>query len=237
MNLLGSRSVSPTDGTQRRFMSCHTVDIKAYGSDQGGLRHTAYFEFGKYESWEHRAISDLGFPIITTRENVNTPVYFTSDMEFLSQPKDLQSWLDSIFCNSDLFEETQDLIRRELSSFGPEMAKEALGKGFARLDLVVEAQEVVDLNYYEEPEESEEEEEEEEEPGMVPAASSSIESLKMKQIDAEDSKEVCIVCLNQFSVAAAVAQMPCAHIFHKDCIVSWLEKSHVCPLCRFKMPT
>ncbi|KAK7849382.1 e3 ubiquitin-protein ligase rduf1 [Quercus suber] len=31
--------------------------------------------------------------------------------------------------------------------------------------------------------------------------------------------------------------MPCSHIFHRQCIVEWLNNSHCCPICLFKMPT
>ncbi|XP_068644950.1 E3 ubiquitin-protein ligase RING1-like [Aristolochia californica] len=109
------------------------------------------------------------------------------------------------------------------------------------------AVEVVNLSYYGEPEQSIEEDddnceedddncEDDEESGMVPTTSSSIESLKTKQVGAKKLKEICTICLDQFSVGVKVVQMPCVHTFHRDCIVSWLERSHVCPLCRFEMP-
>jgi len=31
--------------------------------------------------------------------------------------------------------------------------------------------------------------------------------------------------------------MPCSHYFHEQCIFSWLQLNHVCPLCRFPLPT
>jgi hypothetical protein len=24
----------------------------------------------------------------------------------------------------------------------------------------------------------------------------------------------------------------CGHLYHRDCLLQWLESSHICPLCR-----
>ncbi|KAF3431425.1 hypothetical protein FNV43_RR26156 [Rhamnella rubrinervis] len=49
--------------------------------------------------------------------------------------------------------------------------------------------------------------------------------------------ETCGVCLDKFCIGTYACEMPCSHIFHPNCIVTWLNKSHYCPLCRFEMPT
>ncbi|KAK8298386.1 hypothetical protein V6Z12_D05G251400 [Gossypium hirsutum] len=47
----------------------------------------------------------------------------------------------------------------------------------------------------------------------------------------------CAICLDEFSEGDEVASMPCTHVFHDGCIIKWLKTSHLCPLCRFQMPT
>ncbi|MBA0746043.1 hypothetical protein Gogos_008591, partial [Gossypium gossypioides] len=47
----------------------------------------------------------------------------------------------------------------------------------------------------------------------------------------------CAICLDEFSEGDEVASMPCTHVFHDGCIIKWLKTNHLCPLCRFQMPT
>ncbi|GJN13818.1 hypothetical protein PR202_gb00564 [Eleusine coracana subsp. coracana] len=47
----------------------------------------------------------------------------------------------------------------------------------------------------------------------------------------------CGVCLEDFETGNKLRTMPCSHSFHEDCIFNWLRLSHVCPLCRFPLPT
>ncbi|KAG9155398.1 hypothetical protein Leryth_017928 [Lithospermum erythrorhizon] len=54
-----------------------------------------------------------------------------------------------------------------------------------------------------------------------------------------DAPKSCPICLEEFLDygTSSLGCMPCNHIFHQQCIVGWLRKSHYCPLCRFEMPT
>ncbi|WJZ81044.1 hypothetical protein VitviT2T_000906 [Vitis vinifera] len=70
--------------------------------------------------------------------------------------------------------------------------------------------------------------------GMIPATEISIKALKMETILEGES---CTICLEELSGGSEVTVMPCSHIFHGSCIIRWLKQSHVCPICRFEMPT
>ncbi|KAG9454076.1 hypothetical protein H6P81_006980 [Aristolochia fimbriata] len=227
----------------------------------GGGGPTMCFEYRRFLFTEFRKVND--YTTIPQHmdskklESVESPKSFSSDMELATRPEEFHSWFGSVLSRSGFLPETRDLIRAEMAGFGQAMGMEATRNGFSRLDFLVEAQDVVALNAYagmeedseeysEDDEEMEEEREEEMEEemeeimlsGMVPAAGSAIERLKSKTlISVEESEEKCAICLNKLFVADADATlMPCKHIFHQECIVEWLERSHMCPICRFKMP-
>ncbi|KAM7470230.1 hypothetical protein LguiA_008413 [Lonicera macranthoides] len=68
------------------------------------------------------------------------------------------------------------------------------------------------------------------------ASRSSIQELEKTTAGLSLKESSCSVCLEEFAVGSEVARLPCSHYYHTGCIVEWLEKSHLCPLCRFQMP-
>jgi hypothetical protein len=48
-----------------------------------------------------------------------------------------------------------------------------------------------------------------------------------------DHKNTCAICLGDYEIEELLLVFPkCRHSFHKDCILLWLTRSGVCPVCR-----
>ena len=43
----------------------------------------------------------------------------------------------------------------------------------------------------------------------------------------------CSICLLKYRGSDIIKEFPCNHIYHKDCILKWLKKSNICPLCKY----
>ncbi|WOH05008.1 hypothetical protein DCAR_0624420 [Daucus carota subsp. sativus] len=98
----------------------------------------------------------------------------------------------------------------------------------------------VDLPYEHLVEDRQEESTEDEDEGMVPAALPAIRSLGATRIQVEEGNknvQQCVICQEEYRDGEKVTCMPCLHMFHKDCITKWLLRSHLCPICKFQMPT
>lgn len=59
---------------------------------------------------------------------------------------------------------------------------------------------------------------------VMPATKASIEALKRAKFEDVDSTHKCMICLEELSKEFEVSRMSCFHVYHKDCIVQWLEK-------------
>ena len=46
--------------------------------------------------------------------------------------------------------------------------------------------------------------------------------------------EACAICLDPFTENddKLVAELKCKHIFHVECMMEWIEKNTICPMCR-----
>ncbi|KAJ4840038.1 hypothetical protein Tsubulata_049619 [Turnera subulata] len=71
-----------------------------------------------------------------------------------------------------------------------------------------------------------------------PAAATAIKALpKYLLTSIGDDAMVCAICMEEITIESAFTMMPCSHEFHGPCIKQWLQESHMCPLCRFQLPT
>jgi hypothetical protein len=51
----------------------------------------------------------------------------------------------------------------------------------------------------------------------------------------EISKSCCDICMMDYELEEKISQSKhakCDHIFHKECILDWMQKKHTCPCCR-----
>ncbi|CAL9771735.1 unnamed protein product [Musa acuminata subsp. burmannicoides] len=56
---------------------------------------------------------------------------------------------------------------------------------------------------------------------------------KERMISGEDA--VCCICLAKYVDNEELRELPCSHVFHKDCVDKWLKINALCPLCKIKV--
>eukprot|EP01016_Furgasonia_blochmanni_P009967 TRINITY_DN1417_c0_g1_i4.p1 TRINITY_DN1417_c0_g1~~TRINITY_DN1417_c0_g1_i4.p1 ORF type:complete len:198 (-),score=11.48 TRINITY_DN1417_c0_g1_i4:285-878(-) len=72
-----------------------------------------------------------------------------------------------------------------------------------------------------------------------PASREIVETLPYLKYQKEvnGNMEECTVCREEFKEAEEVREMPCKHIFHGECLLTWLREKNSCPTCRYELPT
>jgi len=62
-----------------------------------------------------------------------------------------------------------------------------------------------------------------------------LECKHFKELHLNENKE-CLICIEDFNDEDDVIKIQCNHIFHKNCIKSWVcEESNKCPICRVEI--
>ncbi|XP_050216829.1 uncharacterized protein LOC126667789 [Mercurialis annua] len=67
---------------------------------------------------------------------------------------------------------------------------------------------------------------------LEPAKESVIDALGKLKIESGNGNGRCTICLEELVIGVEATQMACSHLYHNDCIRSWLQINGVCPLCR-----
>ncbi|KAL9258542.1 E3 ubiquitin-protein ligase-like protein [Drosera capensis] len=53
---------------------------------------------------------------------------------------------------------------------------------------------------------------------------------KERAISGEDA--ACCICLSKYANNDELRELPCDHLFHKECVDKWLKMNALCPLCK-----
>lgn len=70
--------------------------------------------------------------------------------------------------------------------------------------------------------------------GEPPATAASIAALPT--VEVAEPTAVCAICKDDLPLASEARKLPCAHLYHSFCIVTWLGMHNSCPVCRFRIP-
>ena len=49
------------------------------------------------------------------------------------------------------------------------------------------------------------------------------------------SQPSCPICSEDYSLGEELLELPCNHVFHRNCVIPWLEMKKTCPICRCKL--
>ena len=48
----------------------------------------------------------------------------------------------------------------------------------------------------------------------------------------DNNSNICSICIDNINKGEEYSELSCNHIYHTNCILSWLEKHATCPTCR-----
>ncbi|CAD6245448.1 unnamed protein product [Miscanthus lutarioriparius] len=71
--------------------------------------------------------------------------------------------------------------------------------------------------------------------GEPPATAASIAALPT--VEVAEPAAVCAICKDDLPLTSEARKLPCAHLYHSFCIVTWLQMHNSCPVCRFRIPS
>lgn len=49
-----------------------------------------------------------------------------------------------------------------------------------------------------------------------------------------DGEEACPICMDEYKSddSKKIVKLACKHMFHLECMMEWVQKNDICPMCR-----
>jgi hypothetical protein len=69
-----------------------------------------------------------------------------------------------------------------------------------------------------------------------PTSKHFIETCPKISITNPESHDLCLVCQDHYQIGDEALKLPCQHLYHKDCLLPWLQSRNTCPTCRYALP-
>lgn len=68
---------------------------------------------------------------------------------------------------------------------------------------------------------------------LTPEEFNNFNKIQISNDNYENYKKQCNICIEDYKINDFVTELPCKHLFHKECIENWLCKEKIsCPVCR-----
>lgn len=70
--------------------------------------------------------------------------------------------------------------------------------------------------------------------GINPNQLENIQTIKFKKdpLVAPGEEEKCPICCAEFEDDESLSKLECTHLYHKECINTWLVRNATCPVCK-----
>jgi len=71
---------------------------------------------------------------------------------------------------------------------------------------------------------------------LMPSVNNSDSDSILTESETEDfiiKTTDCAICLDNYHYGVTLCALPCGHNFHQLCIVTWLQRANLCPVCRW----
>ena len=62
-----------------------------------------------------------------------------------------------------------------------------------------------------------------------------IQKYENNDIESQNFKSICTICLNDISKSIQSVKLNCGHEFHTNCLKKWCVRKNKCPLCRTEL--